>query len=212
MIDEVAEVKRYMDGIGLQDKDNYYRAVYMMAKYYRDIGFDREKTFLKIAEWVRKYNLTLPFSLITAVVAGYTNEKKLRCCATVKVSDDDIHRIMLFAKNKTDKLVALAVLCCAKALADNKGTVTLSVSALASWLNMDRANLHNRQLKRLEDAGYIKRLSPASSLRGWKKNDARNTTRLKVTVPYDENGEHELRDNDILSLYGECFGEKPANP
>ena len=63
MIDEVAEVKQYLDGKWLEDSQNYYRACYMITKYYKKLGLSRDETFLKTAEWVRNYNLTLPFSL-----------------------------------------------------------------------------------------------------------------------------------------------------
>ena len=208
MIDEVAEVKEYMDGNNLDNKENYYRAVYMMSKFYRDMGFDREQTFYKIAEWVRKYNLTLPFVLINAVVAGYNNEKKLECGANIRISERDIFLISLYALHSTDKMVALAMLCCAKAFADNKGVFTASVSAMSNWIGLDRSNMLNRQIKRLSHSGYLKHMSSSTSMRGWKMNYSRNSSRFKILVDYDCDGEHKLVNNDIKRLYEECFNEK----
>lgn len=208
MIDEVSEVKEYMDGHHLEDPDNYYRAIYMMSKFYRDTGFDREQAFDRIAEWVRRYNLTLSFSLDNAIYAGYENEKKLRCGEAVYVSDEDVHRIKLYARNKTDRMAALGLLCCAKAFADSKGVFTLSISALASWLGMDRSNLHKRQLKRLEKSGYVKHVTPQSSLRGWNKNENRNASRFKILVQYTKDGKYELKNNDVRKLFEEIFNEE----
>lgn len=208
MIDEVAEVKQYIDGHNLDNPDNHYRAVYMMAKFYRDMGFDRKTTFRKISEWVREYELTPPFSIMSAVVAGYNNENKLRCGTTVCISSEDILLISLHALNRTDKMVALALLCCAKAFADSKGVFVASVSALSSWTGLDRSNMLNRQIKRLEKAGYLKRFLSQSSMRGWKENYLRNKSRFKILVDYDMDGEYKLVDNDIRRLYEECFHEK----
>ena len=65
MIDEVAEVKQYLDGKGIEDAKNIYRACYMITKYYKKLGLSRKDAFLKVAEWVRQYDLTFDFSLIT---------------------------------------------------------------------------------------------------------------------------------------------------
>lgn len=207
MVDEVAEVKEYLDGKGLSDHRNYYRACYMISKYYKKLGLTKKAAFQKAAAWVRQYGLTLPFSLVTCVTAAYVNERELRCGATVWISKDDAETIRKYAANKQDRRVALALLCCAKAFSEEDGSFVASGSALASWLGMDPANLRQRSLKRLEEFGYVDRLEEDGSLHGWQKNYYRNAYKFRLSVPYGRDGQWELVNNDIRSLYETVFSE-----
>lgn len=206
MIDEVAEVKQYLDGKWLDNEQNYYRACYMITKFYRKLGLNKNETFLKAAEWVRKYNLTLSFSLIGCVNAAYNNDTDLRCGTTVSISRADAECIRMYSRNKQDRRVALALMCCAKAFAGDDGSFVASSGALASWLDMDAGNMRRRQLKRLQDFGFIEKLRN-DDLRGWKKNYYRNALRFRLMVPYDTDGEWKLRHNDIRQLYEQVFDE-----
>ena len=206
MIDEVAEVKRYLDGEMLDDNQNLYRACYMITKFYRKLGLNKHDTFMKVAEWVRKYNLTLPFSLIACVSAAYANEMELRCGNTVKISRADADCIHMYSQNKQERRVALALMCCAKAFAGEDGSFIASSGALSNWLGMDACNLRGRYLRRLQDAGFVEKLK-SDDIRGWKKNYYRNAMRFRLTVPFDKDGEWELRYNDIRKLYEQVFGE-----
>ena len=206
MIDEVAEVKRYMDGKGLDDSNNYYRACYMIAKYFKKLGTSKGDTLQKIAAWVRQYSLAPSFSLANCISAAYSNDRPLRCGTTVRISQEDADNIRLYASNKADRRVALALLCCAKGFAEEDGSFVASTCALASWLGMDRGNLSGRPLKNLESYGFIERL-PNTELRGWEKNYYRNSCRFRLLVPYKPEGKWELKYNDIRTLYERVFGE-----
>lgn len=207
MVDEVAEVKRYLDGEGLEDSGNHYRACYMITKYYRKLGYSKHDTFFRVAEWVRKYDLTLNFSLMGCVSAAYANETELRCGATVKISKADADCIRLYSRNRNDREVALALMCCAKAFADEDGTFTASAGALASWLGMAAPNVRERQLKHLTDYGFVERVNTDSSLHGWRKNYYRNAMCFRMKVPYTMDGQWTLEYNDIRRLYEQIFNE-----
>ena len=212
MIDEVAEVKQYLDGKGIEDAKNIYRACYMITKYYKKLGLSRKDAFLKVAEWVRQYDLTFDFSLISCVSAAYDNEVELRCGTTVRISRADAESIKMYARNKAERRVALALMCCAKAMAEHDGSFVASSSALASWLGMDAGNLQRRQLKHLQDYGFMERVDNNGALKGWKKNYYRAAYRFRLLVPFSNDGEWELEHNDIRRLYGQVFGEPYENP
>ena len=207
MIDEVAEVKRYLNGDGLEDKSNYYRACYMISKYYKKLGLEKKDTFAKVSAWAREQSLALPFSLISCVCAAYDSETELRCGATVKISAEDADTIRRYSRNRQDRKVALALVCCSKAFADIDGSFTASSAALASWLGMYSPNLRQRQLKHLQDFGFIERLDSVESLRGWRKNYYRNAYRFRVLVWLSPDGQWELKYNDIRTLYEQIFRE-----
>lgn len=207
MVDEIAEVKRYLDGNGLEDSGNYYRACYMITKYYRGLGYSRQDTFSRVAEWVRKYNLTFEFSLIGCVSAAYASETGLRCGATVKISQADADCIRLYSRNRNDRKVALALMCCAKAFADEDGTFTASSGALASWLGMAAPNVRERQIRHLVEYGFVERVNADSSMHGWRKNYLRNAMCFRMKVPYARSGKWTLQCNDIRTLYEQIFDE-----
>lgn len=206
MVDEVAEVKRYLDGEGLEDSGNYYRACYMIAKYYKKFGLSRRDAFTRIAAWVRDNSLTLTFSLISCISAAYDNDTELRCGTTVWISEADAAVIRMYSRNRQDRKVALALVCCAKGFADRDGSFTASSCALASWLGVDSANLRQRQLRHLVDYGFMEKLEN-DDMRGWKKNYYRNAYRFRLLVRLTSGGRWELRYNDIRTLYEQVFGE-----
>ena len=47
----------------------------------------------------------------------------------------------------------------------------------------------------------------SDDIRGWKKNYYRNALRFRLTVPFNKDGEWELRYNDIRNLYEQVFSE-----
>ena len=207
MIDEVAEVKTYLDGEKVDNSNIHYRACYMITKYYKKLGHSESDCFLKVAEWVRRYGLDLNFSLAGCVASAYMNTRELRCGATVRISQKDVDTIRMYSTNKQDRRVALALLCCAKSYAGKDGSFVASSCAMASWLGMNDANMRKRNINRLLSLGYVERLENENNVRGWQKNYWRNSYRFRLLVPYDRTGEWELVNNDIRKLYEQVFVE-----
>lgn len=207
MIDEVAEVKQYLDGKWLDNKRSYYRACYMVTRYYKGQGLDEEHIFLEVARWVRENGLKLEFSLAGCVASALSNPHELRSGTRVKISQEDADHIKFFSSNKQDRRVALALLCCAKVYANKDGEFGASSCTLAAWLGMDSANIRSRHIKRLEKLGYLKRIGRMDTMRGWAKNYWRTSSRFKILVPYSQDGQWELVDNDIQKLYEQVFDE-----
>lgn len=207
MIDEVAEVKQYLNGERLEDSRNHYRACYMISKYYKQLGLTRKEIFDEISKWAADNQIQPGFSLIACVSAAYENERELRHGATVKISQADADCIRKYSRNREDRRVALALLCCAKCFTEPDGSFVASSGALGSWLGMDESNLRKRQLKHLQNYGFVERIDDTHTFSGWKKNYYRQAFRFRLLVPYSTDGEWELKHNDIRALYEAVFQE-----
>ena len=207
MIDEVAEVKQYLDGNGLEDSRNHYRACYMITRYYKGLGLTKGEIFQEVTAWIGKYGLKPKFSVVSCISAAYENDNELRDGATVRISGDDADRIRLYTRTKEDRRVALALLCCAKCYTEEDGSFVASASGLSSWLGMDVSNLRQRQLRHLLEFGFVERVYDDSTLKGWKKNYYRRASRFRLLVPYDNTGQWALEHNDIRKLYELVFQE-----
>ena len=207
MIDEVAEVKQYLDGNRLEDGRNHYRACYMITKYYKQLGMTKKDTFDKVSQWASEHGLQPKFSLIGCVNTAYENDVALRHGGTVKISQADVDCICKYSRNRADRRVALALMCCAKSFADENGVFVASSGALGSWLGMCSPNIRQRHLRYLQDYGFVERIDTVETMHGWRKNYFRQASRLRLLVPFDKDGEWELINNDIRRLYEQAFGE-----
>lgn len=207
MIDEVAEVKQYLNGERLEDSRNHYRACYMITKYYKKLGLTRKEIFDTVSEWAADNQIQPRFSLIACVSAAYENERELRHGTTVKISQADADCIRKYSRNREDRRVALALLCCAKCFAGPDGSFVASASALSSWLGMDTSNMCKRQLQHLQSYGFVERVHDEDTISGWKKNYYRQALRFRLLVPFDHDGQWELEHNDIRALYEMVFRE-----
>lgn len=212
MIDEVAEVKQYLNGECLEDSRNHYRACYMISKYYKKLGMTRKEIFDTVSEWAAANHIRPVFSLISCVSAACENERELHSGPTVSFSQADVDCIRKYSRNREDRRAALALMCCAKCYADADGSFSASSSALASWLGMDAGNLQRRQIRHLCEFGFVEKLPPKETMKGWKKNFYRQAYRFRLLVPYDRSGPWELQHNDIRGLYERVFGEPYEKP
>lgn len=204
MISEKTEVKKYFSGN--VDKKNLYRAVYMMAKYHKSNGLPMKDALATILEWVKLNKLTLNFSPMGCIHAAYQNQRELNEGMKVSISEKDKDTILRFAYSESEKLLALALVCYAKAFANKHGVFKMSFSALAQWLDMDRSNLYRRYLKPLISFGFIAQHETPEALKAWNR-DGGYGSEYELLVPYDKGGEYELVDNDIHDLYKRVFAE-----
>lgn len=204
MINEVTEVRKYF--IGEIDGKSLYRVVYMMAKYHKHNGLPMRDALATILEWVRINKVTLNFSPMSCIYAAYQNQRELDEGMKVSISEKDKNMILRFAYSESEKLLALALMCYAKAFADKKGVFKLSFSALAQWLGLDRSNLYRRHLKALIAFGYVAQHETPEALKAWSR-DGGSGNEYELLAPYDKGGEYELIDNDIHDLCRRVFAD-----
>ena len=201
MIDEVAEVKKYMSGQPPEEQSRLYRACYMISKLMKADGESPVDAVSFIRDWLNGHK-TNGLNLLQCVNAAYINETELHSGCRVFVSETDAQNIVDHAPTETDRKVALALLCNAKAFADRRGVFRASTEQLANWLDMKGANVRGRNIRRLCEWQYIAKVdTDKGKAAGRFSKYRRSVSCFKLLVPYKNTGEHELIDNDIEALY-----------
>lgn len=205
MIDEVAEVKQYLAGKSPEEKKRLYRACYMIAKYLKEDGMSPVDAVSFIDKWLDGGGHG-KINLLQCVNAAYMNENKLSHGRRVVISNEDVQAIMERAPLESDRKVALALLCNAKAFADKKGIFQASTEAVANWIDMNGANVRNRNIARLCKWGYIDKVDTDRGKASKRFSRYRCRSSLfKILVPYKNAEGVELVNNDIQSLYHTLF-------
>ena len=149
MINERVEVRDYLQGKNLH-RDIEYRICLLLAKWYYEQGNTtvsaiREK--LKI--WAKENNFYFNVSMNTIASRGIDGQMKLQGDFPIYINDTDIGIIQRDFDSYYERIVALAVLCYAKAYAkDNK--FKISQIALEHWLNINHRTL-SKYFKMLEE-------------------------------------------------------------
>lgn len=202
MINEVIEVKNYIDGKNI-NKTDLYRACFLLAKWYKGQGQSHADIRSSIFGWAAKHNIYIKYNVNKIIYKAAEDNHGLKDNTTVKISKKDVAEITSRFDSKPVKLTALAILCYAKAHADRECTFDISSVSLSAWLGINDSNLRNRYLKELVDFGYISKLSTPKNTYKWENPDVNCKYRLNVDI--HNNGNITLTDNDIKGLYSELF-------
>lgn len=199
MIDEIAEVKDYINGKNVSSLYEY-RAVYLMARYYLSQGLNRFEVRDKIFEWGNRVGHFIRCNVNNAVSHASMNQKPLRSGVTTRISDDDIREINRHFDNRRVKWLALAVLAYGKAVADEHGECDISLVGLAEWLDLDYSSVR-RWIKEMIDFSYIEKIDVPR-----RKSKKRNpVSRIRFLVPLRNIGEHIVEGNNIAALANLIF-------
>lgn len=204
MINEVVEVMDYLSGKNIS-KNNIYRMCYLIAKWFKAMGLEPVKIRERIFEWANENGLYIKQSVNDIIHRALTDKKKLRENVEIKISKTDIEEIeMRFDKPKT-KLVALAILCYAKANADKNGEFCISSVALGAWLDIHSSNIRRNYLRELVEFGYISKVSTPKGTFNWSHSDEENYSKYRIEVSVRNCGAFVLQNNDIKKLHKEAF-------
>lgn len=205
MINEIGEAKNYIKG--KMDGKPPRRICFVMAKYFKRSGLPLSDALATIQKMLETHGIKTNFSVGRCVMAAYENDSELNDGGMVKISKTEIDAIKRIASTRREKILAVALLCCAKAYGDSDGVFTISLSRLAGWIGCDVENLRKRELDVLKTFGYVEVYAPEDTYRGWKKEVRRTLLRYKVKIAYGPDGEYELADNDIIGLCERAFPE-----
>lgn len=198
MINEIAEVNKFLTGEPPKDRRSLYRACYMIAKYMKEDGKSPVDAVSFLSGWGANDK---GVDIVQCVNAAYINETKLRQGCRVFISNDDVREIVDHSPTVGDRKVALALLCNAKAFADKKGVFQASTEAIAHWLGMQGANVRTRNITRLCMWDYVAKIETdkghaASRFSKYR----RGVSCFRMLVPFKNTGDYELVDNDIRAL------------
>lgn len=204
MINEKIDAERYLQGEGLY-RDVEYRICYLLSKLFYEQGNTTVPQIRdKLKQWAQDNDFYLKVSMNSVAERVINGDAMLQGQTPVYISTSDVATIKDKFDTYEERLVALAVLCYAKAYADYNGRFTLSASALSHWLTFQSKHLR-KYLNRLIDLEYIKLVSKGD-INSWYKNTVVVTIdTYKMIVPFDNVGEFELVDNNIEQLYEDAF-------
>jgi len=203
MINEVTEVKNYLDGRCV-NKKNLYRICCLLAKWHKEQGLSHAEIRAAIFAWAKSYRIYIKYNLNSIIYRAMEDKSGLRDDITVRVSSGDIAEINSRFDSRGTKLTALAMLCYAKAYADGEKSFDIPVASLSAWVNIDKGNLSGRHIRELLDFGYISKALPPEN--GYVWNSGGDKSRYRMCAEVQNIGEYELRDNNIQELYAEAFG------
>lgn len=199
MIDEVAEVKDYLNGKHVSSLCEY-RAIYLMARYFLAEGLTGFEVRDKIFEWGNKHGHFIRCNVNNTISHAKQNQKPLRSDTVVYISDEDIRVINSHFDNRRVKWLALAVLTYGKAVADERGECDISLVGLAQWLDLDYSSVR-RWIQEMIDFSYIEKIETQR-----RKSKKRNpVSRIRFLVPLKNEGQHKVEGNNIAALANLIF-------
>ena len=138
MINELVDVKQYLNGRGL-NHDIEYRICLLLSKWFYSNGAEtREEIRESLKDWAKQYGFFFTVAMNGVADRVISEKMTLRGQNPVFVNQNDIDIIVKKFDTYEERIVALAVLCYAKIYTTNRGDFKLSISALASWLGMER--------------------------------------------------------------------------
>ena len=203
MINERVEVRDYLQGKNLH-RDIEYRICLLLAKWYYEQGNTtvsaiREK--LKI--WAKENNFYFNVSMNTIASRVIDGQMKLQGDFPIYINDTDIGIIQRDFDSYYERIVALAVLCYAKAYAkDNK--FKISQIALEHWLNINHRTL-SKYFKMLEEFDYVSKVQGGDIHSWYNKYVVAESYTYEILVPCENTGKYQLVDNNIFDLYDVIF-------
>ncbi len=201
MIHERLEAEAYLSGENIV-KDNLYRILILIAKYCREQHLTPLQSREAIFCWANRNHIHIPYdvnAIITKVQADPTSLREV----AVAVGKGDLDEIRRRFDGPKTRLVALAVLCYAKA--SENCDFTLSSVALGAWLGIHGSNIRRKYLKELLDFGYIEKLSTPQNNYKWTSRDENKSCRYRLLVPLDPQPLYPLIGNNIQALCDEVF-------
>ena len=207
MVDEIYEVSQYLDGKNIVHS-NLYRVCLQMVRWHKDKG---ELSRIEIREkilydWALKHKINVRYNLNDIINRVFdSNDFGMLKSHVVKVNNHDVERIKRSFDNETTKLVALAMLCYAKAHGSKKGEFTMSAVNLGAWLGINRKSLTKKYIKELIDFNYLTIAAKPTNNSKWKKAFAEQSTRYMINAPLHNSGNFELKNNEIGILFSEVF-------
>lgn len=203
MINEVLQAENLLKGEGIGKRCTYQHC-YLLARYYCQQGVDPIGIRKNIIKWAETYNVQLTAKLNQIISDAQEDKQELRGNVVIKISDADIQRITEMFDNPKTRRAALAMLCYAKAAGDKDAIFQMSVASFCNWINQDYSYVQRHYMPELKSMGFVERMKKSKEKGfGWDNNGKYGKFRL--LVPIKNAGSHVLIDNDIDSLYAECF-------
>ncbi len=204
MINEVAEVQRYLAGKNLK-KDNLYHILLLIAKWYKEQGYPKLKIRESIFAWAKENGIHIKYNVNDLIGRALEDKRRLTDNVVVRVNQADIAEINRRFDSRKTKYVALAFLCYGKAYADRDREFSVSSAALGAWLDMSRSTLQTIYIPELVDYEYLSIIQKPQNTYSWGAKKSFHSTKYRLEVPIHNSGEFILTNNNIQKLSAEIF-------
>lgn len=204
MINEQYEVLQYLNGENI-NKKCLHRICFLLAKHFKEQDMNHLEIRNMIFGWGKQYNIYFPFSVNSVIYQALEDKHVLRGKTDIYISEEDIAQILSRFDSKNCKLLALAILCYAKATANSDGEIVISTVAFANWLKMQQSHISGRYIPELIDFEFMEKLGDEETYFMWDKKTLSKNRRYKLKVPIVNEGIYVLADNDIFALAREVF-------
>lgn len=179
----------------------------MLAKWFKQKGMSNIEIREAIFAWGKKYSIYIEYNLNSIIYQALSDKHRLRDKMEIRVSDADIDEIKKRFDSQNCRKLALAILCLAKASADNENKMLVSVTALSNWVGIAASNVSARCIPELIDFEYISKVESNNKTYSWDKNVKSKSLNLKICVPIENSGQYILNDNNIGELYSTIFAK-----
>ncbi|MGF6375085.1 hypothetical protein M2140_000119 [Clostridiales Family XIII bacterium PM5-7] len=177
----------------------------MLAKWFYENG---AKTVLdirnKLKEWATENDFYLTVAMNPVATRVITGDMKLLGTSPIYINDEDVKLIKNRFDTEKERLVALSILCYAKAYADKKKEFRLSKNAFSLWVGIDKKTTR-KYINEAIDVEYIT-LCDKGSINSWYQTTVVSQLgTYKIEAPLENSGQYELVDNNIYELYDLIF-------
>jgi hypothetical protein len=205
LLNEKNEINALISGERINKKYTY-RSCYLLAKYFKELGFDTITTRTEIFSWAKKYQIYISDDLNSIIQRAFTDKKELSKNIEIKISKEDINEIVKRFDKYNTRLTAFAILCFAKKHADKNGMFYMSRIGLSNWIKIDQTSLSSRHIKELVDFGYLEKAS-YNDIKFIKKRNKHVSKTLiyRIKVNYNNSGEFIIYDNDFRKEFEEII-------
>lgn len=157
-----------------------------------------------LSEWAKQNNFFFTVSMNSVADRVISDDMKLEGDMDIFIGQPDIDEIIRRCDTYEERLIALAVLCYAKAYADASGVFKISQRMLSYWTGLNARSV-KKYLDRLCGLEYIC-LEKKGDINSWYQSTVviqLNT--YKALFPITNVGEYCLLDNNIHALYDLVF-------
>lgn len=208
MLNEKNEIDAILNGKRINKKYTY-RSCYLLAKYYKSLGYEHIKIREEIFNWANKYGVYITDDLNSIIQRVFKDKKDIIDFVEIKISNDDIYEIVKRFDKYNTRLTAFAILCYSKMYADKNRIFQMSLVGLSNWISIQQQNLSTRIIRELIDFDYIEKINKDKYLRIIRKNH--NIThpivyKIKTSILnqgdyifYDDNIRDEF--DNIITIY-----------
>ena len=207
MINEVLEAESYLNGQNIRKKECTFRMCYIMAKYFHQKGLEPIDIRKSIFKWGAENNVFILHNVNDIIRMAISDNIPL-VDKNIYVSKEDVDNILVRFTTYNSKLCALGILLFAKAHADEDGVFTFSQGDFAKWVGMQQPHV-SKCLDELELFDYVEKIySSGDQTFAWNGRVIGKRIKYKLKVPYANEGEYLLSNNDVRGLYNIIFAKE----